>query len=66
MHRFIVMKTIEETIWSTISNDKSGKWKTKEVTVENLAELFTLNSNAINDFALEIETENETEDEEVQ
>lgn len=57
VHRFIVMKTIEETIWSTISNDKTGKWKTKDVTVENLAALFTSNWNAIDDFAsLEDET----------
>lgn len=44
VHRFIVLNTIEETIFNTISNDKTGKWKTKEVTVDNLKELFTLNN----------------------
>lgn len=44
VHRFIVLNTIEETIFNTISNDKTGKWKTKEVTVDNLKELFTLSN----------------------
>lgn len=50
VHRFIVMNTVEETIWNTISNDKSGKWKNKDVTVEHLEELFSLNWTKIDDF----------------
>lgn len=41
VHRFIVENTIEETIYKTVSND-SGKWKCKDINVENLLELFTL------------------------
>lgn len=44
VHRFIVMNTIEENIFKAISNDHTGKWKTKEVTVTNLKELFILKS----------------------
>lgn len=42
MHRFIVRDTIEENIYQTISNDKTGKWSSKECTVENLLELFEM------------------------
>ncbi|XP_055627280.1 E3 ubiquitin-protein ligase SHPRH [Toxorhynchites rutilus septentrionalis] len=42
VHRFIVQNTIEETIHQTIQSDRSGKWSSKEVTVENLEQLFQL------------------------
>lgn len=44
VHRFIVKNTIEETIYKTVSNDSTGKWKVKDVTMDNLKELFTLNN----------------------
>lgn len=43
VHRFIVENTIEETIYSTVSNDATGKWKCKDITLDNLNELFNLN-----------------------
>lgn len=43
------MNTVEETIWNTISNDKSEKWKNKDVTIENLEALFSLNWTQIDD-----------------
>ncbi|XP_055700948.1 E3 ubiquitin-protein ligase SHPRH [Phlebotomus papatasi] len=44
VHRFIVLGTIEETIYKTISNDKTGKWEAKDITVDNLMSLFELPS----------------------
>lgn len=44
VHKFIVRNTIEETIYNTIGKDKSGKWKSKRVTIKNLQELFHLNN----------------------
>ena len=50
VHRFIVLNTIEETIYNTISNDSTGKWQAKDVTVQNLEELFILkNQQALDD-----------------
>jgi E3 ubiquitin-protein ligase SHPRH len=43
VHRFIVKETIEQTIFETISIDKDAVWKTKDVSVENLQQLFNLN-----------------------
>ncbi|KFB51654.1 AGAP007417-PA-like protein [Anopheles sinensis] len=43
VHRFIVLGTIEETIHEAIQKDKSGRWLRKDVTVEQLEELFLLN-----------------------
>uniref|UniRef100_A0A182IK53 RING-type domain-containing protein n=1 Tax=Anopheles atroparvus TaxID=41427 RepID=A0A182IK53_ANOAO len=42
VHRFIVRDTIEETIYDTIQKDQSGRWLSKDVTVEQLEELFHL------------------------
>lgn len=42
VHRFIVENTIEDTIYKSVSND-SGKWKFRDVNVDNLLELFKLN-----------------------
>lgn len=42
VHRFIVENTIEESIYKTISNDETGKWKCKDITIENLTELFNI------------------------
>lgn len=42
VHRFIVESTIEETIYKTVTNDDTGKWRCKDITVENLKELFNL------------------------
>lgn len=42
VHRFIVQSTIEETIHQTIQNDRSGKWSSKDITVEHLEQLFKL------------------------
>lgn len=42
VHRFIVRNTIEETIHKTIAGDEHGKWKSNQVTVENLHDLFIL------------------------
>lgn len=42
VHRFIVKNTIEETIHKTIASDESGKWKSKQFTVENLRALFII------------------------
>lgn len=47
VHRFIVQNTIEETIHQTIQSDRSGKWSSKEVTVENLEQLFKLKEEEI-------------------
>lgn len=44
VHRFIVENTVEETIYNTVSNDSTGKWRCKEVTLDNLRELFKLQS----------------------
>lgn len=44
VHRFIVEQTVEETIYNTVSNDLTGKWKCREITVENVKKLFQLNS----------------------
>ncbi|XP_059615593.1 E3 ubiquitin-protein ligase SHPRH [Phlebotomus argentipes] len=44
VHRFIVLGTIEETIYKTISSDTTGKWAARNVTTENLMELFELPS----------------------
>lgn len=41
VHRFIVLNTIEETIRTTISNDKTGFWSSRKCTINNLMELFT-------------------------
>lgn len=41
VHRFIVLNTIEETIFQTVSKDMDQKWKTTNVTVDNLREFFT-------------------------
>lgn len=42
VHRFIVRNSIEETIYETIQNDKTGRWSSQEVTVDNLEQLFKL------------------------
>lgn len=42
VHRFIVKDTIEETIYNAVSNDDTGKWKCKDITLDNLTELFHL------------------------
>jgi E3 ubiquitin-protein ligase SHPRH len=42
VHRFIVRETIEQTIFETIVGDKTESWKSKDVTVENLQQLFDL------------------------
>ncbi|XP_058123566.1 E3 ubiquitin-protein ligase SHPRH [Anopheles ziemanni] len=42
VHRFIVLGTIEETIYEAIQKDKSGRWLRKDVTVEQLEDLFLL------------------------
>ncbi|XP_063700872.1 E3 ubiquitin-protein ligase SHPRH [Culicoides brevitarsis] len=44
VHRFIMKNTIEETIFETVTNDKSDKWKSKDLTVEDLKKLFELRS----------------------
>uniref|UniRef100_A0A336MKX4 CSON001404 protein n=1 Tax=Culicoides sonorensis TaxID=179676 RepID=A0A336MKX4_CULSO len=44
VHRFIMKNTIEETIFKTVSNDKSGVWRSKEITIEDLQKLFELES----------------------
>lgn len=44
VHRFIVERTVEETIYNTVSNDVAGKWKCRDITVENLKNLFQLSS----------------------
>lgn len=41
IHRFIVDNTIEETIYRNVSS-QSGKWKCKDISVDNLIELFNL------------------------
>lgn len=46
VHRFIMRNTIEETIYDTVTNDKSGVWKSKNMTVEDLKKLFELASEA--------------------
>ncbi|XP_050073071.1 E3 ubiquitin-protein ligase SHPRH [Anopheles maculipalpis] len=43
VHRFIMLETIEATIHETIQGDRSGRWLSKEVTVEQLEQLFRLN-----------------------
>lgn len=43
VHRFIVENTVEETIYRTVSNDATGKWKCKDISLDNLSELFALN-----------------------
>ncbi|XP_062553658.1 E3 ubiquitin-protein ligase SHPRH [Armigeres subalbatus] len=47
VHRFIVQKTIEETIHRTIQNDQSGLWSSKQVTVRHLEQLFQLEDDEI-------------------
>lgn len=47
VHRFIVRNSIEETIYDTILNDTTGKWKSKDVTVDNLNSLFNLKGQEI-------------------
>ncbi|XP_029716556.2 E3 ubiquitin-protein ligase SHPRH [Aedes albopictus] len=47
VHRFIVQKTIEETIHQTIQNDQSGLWSSKQVTVRHLEQLFQLEDDEI-------------------
>uniref|UniRef100_A0A182WJB3 RING-type domain-containing protein n=1 Tax=Anopheles minimus TaxID=112268 RepID=A0A182WJB3_9DIPT len=42
VHRFIMLETIEATIHETIQGDRSGRWLSKDVTVEQLAQLFWL------------------------
>uniref|UniRef100_A0A182LS81 RING-type domain-containing protein n=1 Tax=Anopheles culicifacies TaxID=139723 RepID=A0A182LS81_9DIPT len=42
VHRFIMLDTIEATIHETIQGDQSGRWLSKDVTVEQLEQLFTL------------------------
>ncbi|XP_308421.5 E3 ubiquitin-protein ligase SHPRH [Anopheles gambiae] len=42
VHRFIMLNTIETTIHETIQGDRSGRWWSKDVTVEQLAQLFRL------------------------
>uniref|UniRef100_A0A182JT19 RING-type domain-containing protein n=1 Tax=Anopheles christyi TaxID=43041 RepID=A0A182JT19_9DIPT len=42
VHRFIMLNTIETTIHETIKGDHSGRWLSKDVTVEQLAQLFLL------------------------
>lgn len=44
VHRFIVQDTIEETIYNTVTNDISGVWKSKSMTVHDLKKLFELKS----------------------
>uniref|UniRef100_A0A182SRK5 RING-type domain-containing protein n=1 Tax=Anopheles maculatus TaxID=74869 RepID=A0A182SRK5_9DIPT len=42
VHRFIMLETIEATIHETIQGDRSGRWLSKDVTVEQLEQLFLL------------------------
>ncbi|XP_053664769.1 E3 ubiquitin-protein ligase SHPRH [Anopheles marshallii] len=42
VHRFIMLETIEATIHETIQGDRSGRWLSKDVTVEQLEQLFRL------------------------
>ncbi|XP_050094766.1 E3 ubiquitin-protein ligase SHPRH [Anopheles aquasalis] len=42
VHRFIVLRTIEEKIHETIQQDRSGRWLAKDVTIEELEQLFQL------------------------
>ncbi|KAL9701718.1 hypothetical protein quinque_005159 [Culex quinquefasciatus] len=42
VHRFIVQNTIEETIHRTVQADRTGRWSSKDVTVEHLEQLFQL------------------------
>uniref|UniRef100_A0A182XYS9 RING-type domain-containing protein n=1 Tax=Anopheles stephensi TaxID=30069 RepID=A0A182XYS9_ANOST len=42
VHRFIMLETIEATIHETIQGDRSGRWLSKDVTVEQLEQLFWL------------------------
>lgn len=44
VHRFIMRDTIEETIYDTVTNDRSGVWKSKDIKVEDLKKLFELPS----------------------
>lgn len=44
VHRYIVRNTIEETIHKTVASDETGKWKSKQITVENLQDLFILDT----------------------
>lgn len=43
VHRFIVENTVEETIYRTVANDATGKWRCKDISLDNLKELFKLN-----------------------
>ncbi|XP_053674270.1 E3 ubiquitin-protein ligase SHPRH [Anopheles nili] len=43
VHRFIMNDTIEETIHETIQKDRTGRWLSKDVSVEQLEQLFQLN-----------------------
>ncbi|XP_049541626.1 E3 ubiquitin-protein ligase SHPRH [Anopheles darlingi] len=42
VHRFIVLRTIEEKIHETIQQDRSGRWLAKDVRIEELEQLFRL------------------------
>lgn len=44
VHRFIVLNTIEDTIYKTISTDETGKWKKNQMTIENLHDLFIIDA----------------------
>lgn len=44
VHRFIVLRTIEEKIHQTIQQDHSGRWLAKDVTIEELEQLFQLDA----------------------
>lgn len=40
VHRFIVRNTIEEPIYEQTLKHKTGKWSSKDYTIENLLKLF--------------------------
>lgn len=41
--------TIEENIYNTTANDSESKWKSSQVTLKNLEDLFTLSNGFIDD-----------------
>lgn len=51
VHRFIVQDTIEATIHRTISDDESGAWASKQVTIDELEKLFALTQPLTNGMA---------------
>lgn len=55
VHHMIMRNTIEEKIYTTVSNDKSGIWKSKKITVKDLQQLFVLED----DYQLLPETESQ-------